>query len=138
MNSSDRIEEPLAIALEQALARALPRPELPPGFRMRLQAALAGAPALDHSAALRAMENEHNEQLLILHADFVRLRRRTLGTLIGVAFAAGATIAASMPWITTSFGPNAMLLGPTLGAAVGVAIGLAAWLRREDIAHWLF
>lgn len=137
MNSMDRHEEPMAAALEEALVRALPKPRLPTGFRTRLEAALARAPALDHSAQLRAMRNEHDEQLSILRADFIRLRRRTLGTLIGVAFAAGAAIAESMPWITNFLGSQAAFVGPSIGATVGVAIALAAWLRRDDIAHWL-
>ncbi len=83
------------------------------------------------------MHDEHDERLSILRADFIRLRRRTLGTLIGVAFAAGAAIAESMPWITNFLGSKAVFVGPSLGATVGVAIALAAWLRRDDIAHWL-
>jgi hypothetical protein len=141
MNSTDRHEERLnermAVALEEALTRALPRPQLPIGFRTRLESAIASAPALDHSVQLRALDNEHDEQLSILRTDFIRLRRRTLGMLIGVAFAAGAAVAESMPWITNVLGSKAVFVGPSLGATLGVAIALAAWLRRDDMANLL-
>ncbi len=132
-----RTEAALATALDDALARALAGPELPANFRVRLQAALARTAALDPAAMRRAVEAEHHRQLASLRADFIRIRRRTLGSLIGVAFCAGAAIAVAMPWIIGGFGAAAAIVAPTLGAAVGVAIGVGAWLRRDDLAQRL-
>ena len=39
-----------------------------------------------------AAEREHAAQLADLHRGYVRLRQRTLGTLIGAAFAAGLLV----------------------------------------------
>ena len=49
----------------------------------------------------------------------MRLRRRTLGTLIGGAFAAGAAVAVALPWLQSTFGPNAMLVLAAAGRARG-------------------
>jgi hypothetical protein len=138
MSSPDQPDDLLNVALHKALARSLPGPELPNGFRARLLAASACIPALDHAARRRDLESEHHERLAALHADFIRIRRRTLGTLIGAAFTAGATMAAAVPWITAAFGWSAAYLVPGLGAGAGVAIALTAWLRRAELADWLF
>jgi hypothetical protein len=137
MSSPDQPDDLLNVALHKALARSLPGPELPDGFRARLLAASACVPALDHTTRRRDLEGEHHEQLAALRADFIRIRRRTLGALIGVAFTAGATTAAAIPWITAALGWSAAYAVPSVGAAVGVAIALTAWLRRAELADWL-
>ena len=119
-------------ALDAALARALAPPELPVDFRARLTAAIAceaDREALSPQIRVR-LEREQRQRLLEFEAGVVRLRRRTLGTLIGGAFAAGAAVAIAMPWARATFGPNAMLVLASIGTAVGVAIGLSAWRSR--------
>jgi hypothetical protein len=121
--------------LDAALARALPPPELPLDFRARLSAAIARESereAAKPQVRLR-LEREQRQQLLDFEAGVVRLRRRTLGTLIGGAFAAGAAVAIAMPWARATFGPNAMLVLASIGAAVGLAIGLSSWLSRTSV-----
>jgi hypothetical protein len=122
-------------ALDTALARALAPPELPVDFRARLSAAIAresDRQAL--SPQLRArLEREERQHLVEFEAGLVRLRRRTLGTLIGGAFAAGAAVAIAMPWARATFGPNAMLVLASIGAAVGLAIALSSWLSRASV-----
>lgn len=126
----------LNAALDAALAHAMIRPPLPAGFRGRLRAALERSAAVDAAAQRRALQQEHEEELSTLHSEFIRLRRRTLGTLVGVAFCTGAGVAVAMPWIMRGFGSAADLVVPTLGAALGVGIGLVAWLRRDSLANW--
>ncbi len=118
--------------LDAALARALPPPELPADFRAQLNAAIAREAALGAASitARPRLEREQRERLAEFEAGYMRLRRRTLGTLIGGAFAAGAAVAVALPWLQSTFGPNAMLVLPALGALVGLAIGTAAWLGR--------
>ena len=118
--------------LNSALARALPPPELPEGFRSIVTAGIAREAALEAAgrAARPRLEREQRERLAELEAGYMRLRRRTLGTLIGGAFAAGAAVAVAMPWLKAMFGPNAMLALSVLGAVAGLAIGTASWLAR--------
>ncbi len=122
-------------ALDAALAQALAPPELPPDFRARLTAAIARAAdseALSPERRAR-LQREERQRLLEFEAGVVRLRRRTLGTLIGGAFAAGAAVAVAMPWARANFGPNAMLVLASIGAAVGLAIALSSWLSRSSL-----
>ena len=112
--------------LDTALAQALRPPMLPSGFERRLAQALAETPQEDWQSAGRArLEREHREKLAELQADYVRLRRRTLGTAIGAAFAAGAAVAFAMPWIQASFGGTTVLY-VLLGAGTLLGVGLAA------------
>jgi hypothetical protein len=121
--------------VDAALARALVPPELPPDFRARLTAAIAreaDGEALSPERRAR-LQREERQRLLEFEAGVVRLRRRTLGTLIGGAFAAGAAVAVAMPWARANFGPNAMLVLASIGAAVGLAIALSSWLSRSSV-----
>jgi len=125
--------------LDTALARALPPPELPPDFRARLSAAIAreaelGAASL---ATRPRLEREQRQLLAELEAGYTRLRRRTLGTLIGGAFAAGAAVAVAMPWLKATFDGNAMLVLSVVGAAIGLAIGTASWIGRVGVPQSL-
>jgi hypothetical protein len=125
MNDS---ESPEMRTLDAALAAALRPPALPPGFERRLAAALAAAPQTDLDTAGRAtLEREHLAKLAELEADYVRLRRRTLGTAIGAAFAAGAAAAVAMPWLQASFGGTYLLYGLAgVGTLLGVALAAAS------------
>jgi hypothetical protein len=128
--STDQFD-PLDAALDAALARALPPPQLPAGFQLRLQAAVARLPAGEERAVNRALaQREQRQRMAALDADYLRLRRRTLGTLIGGAFAAGAAVAVALPWLQASFGPNAIYVLAGLGALVGIGIGTASWIGR--------
>jgi len=131
--------QPLDAALDAALARALSPPALPDGFQMRLQATLAQqVPSAHQRAASRAQaQREQWQQLATLDADYLRLRRRTLGTLIGGAFAAGAAVAVAFPWLEASFGPNAIYVLAALGALVGLGIGTASWIGRLRLPNLL-
>ena len=131
--------QPLDAAVDAALARALSPPALPAGFQMRLQAALAQqASGADQRALSRAQaQREQWQQLATLDADYLRLRRRTLGTLIGGAFAAGAAVAVAFPWLEASFGPNAIFVLAALGALVGLGIGTASWIGRLRLPNLL-
>jgi len=126
-------------ALDAALARALVAPQLPAGFRQQLRAAAARAADTGASRArLRAaVEREHAAQLADLHSGYVRLRQRTLGTLIGVAFAAGLLLNFAMPWIKANFGDNGIIALPVIGAAIGVGLSLRAWWQRSNLARLL-
>jgi len=124
--------DPLDSALDAALARALIAPPLPPGFPMRLQAALVReAAGTNDRATIRALaQRQQRERMAELDADYLRLRRRTLGTLIGGAFAAGAAVAVAFPWLQASFGANGIYVLAGLGAVVGLGIGTASWIGR--------
>jgi hypothetical protein len=131
--------QPLDAAVDAALARALSPPALPAGFQIRLQATLAQqACGADQRALSRAQaQREQWQHLAALDADYLRLRRRTLGTLIGGAFAAGAAVAVAFPWLQASFGPNAIYVLAALGALVGLGIGTASWIGRVRLPNLL-
>jgi hypothetical protein len=124
-------------ALDAALARALPPPALTPAFQVRLQAALARERASpDSRAASRThAQREQRERMAELDAGYLRLRRRTLGTLIGGAFAAGAAVAVVFPWLQAGFGPNAIYVLASAGALLGIGIGTASWIGRVRIPN---
>lgn len=131
--------EELDAAVDAALVRTLVPPELPPDFRARLSAALARqAESEAGSAQARArLEREQRQRLQEFQAGYLRLRRRTLVTLIGGAFVAGATITFAMPWLRSLAGANTPLLLVALGSAVGLAIGLSAWFAQRATASAL-
>ena len=130
-------DELLEHALDQALARSLVAPALPADFRRRLQAAMARGASADHASLRATIEREHAAQLAELQSGYVRLRQRTLGTLIGGAFAAGLLITFALPWITAHFGRNGVLALPAIGVAVGLALSLRAWWQRSNLARLL-
>ncbi|MBS0388126.1 MAG: hypothetical protein JSR15_06560 [Proteobacteria bacterium] len=126
-------------ALDAALARALVAPALPAGFRQQLRAAVARAAGAGASRAqLRAaVEREHAEQLAALRSGYVRLRQRTLGTLVGAAFAAGLLLNFALPWIRAHYGDSGVFALPAIGAAIGVGLSLRAWWQRSSLARLL-
>jgi hypothetical protein len=131
--SGDRLE----CALDRALQRNLVAPSLPAGFRQQLQAAIIRSGERDPSMTVAALEHELAAQLAALHSDYVRLRQRTLGTLIGVAFAAGLLINFALPWISAHFGSNGVFALPAIGVAVGLGISARVWWRRSALARLL-
>ena len=139
MHSDDPMasDDPRAQALDAALVRVLAPPALPPGFNARLMAALAREPAGAGSrAASRAQaQREQRQRMAELDADYLRLRRRTLGTLIGGAFSAGAAVAVVFPWLQAGFGANAIYVLASAGAVLGIGIGTASWIGRARIPN---
>ena len=113
--------------LDRALGRTLPPPQIPKDFRRRLDAALARTGERDLAELRSRFESERHAQLANLEAQYVRLRRRTLGTMIGAAFAAGAAVALALPWLQRHVGAKAPLVLTLAGAAVGLAIAFLAW-----------
>jgi hypothetical protein len=136
MNADDvtAAEDPRERALDGALARVLRAPAVPPEFHAHLQAAMARASDTEGGRATQRarLEREQRARMAEFEADYLRLRRRTLGTLIGGAFAAGAAVAVALPWLQASFGPNAIFVLAALGALAGLAIGTASWLGRAQ------
>jgi hypothetical protein len=124
---TDRQRDALDRALEAQLERTLAPPQVPAQFRARLQAALVRAEDASLSEARARLERDRQERLLELKQNYVRLQRRTLGVVIGSAFAAGAAAVVVLPWITTQLGPIAPLVIACAGAAVGIWIGVASW-----------
>ena len=124
-------------ALDRALARHLVAPALPAGFRQQLQAAIIRSGVRDPAAMAAALEREHAAQLAALQSDYVRLRQRTLGTLIGVAFAAGLLINFALPWISAHYGSNGVFALPAIGVAVGLGLSVRVWWRRSTLARLL-
>ena len=126
-------------ALDAALGQVLRAPQLPAHFRARLEAAMAHAESVgeDPAAARARIELERRQRLAELESGYVRLQRRTLGTLIGGAFAAGAAAAVAMPWLRATFGPNALLVLAVAAAGAGVVIGLSMWLPRGSLSDSL-
>jgi hypothetical protein len=124
-------------ALDGALAQALTPPDLPTDFRRQLRAAIARSATVDHARLRAALELEHAQQLAEMQSGYVRLRQRTLGGLIGGAFAAGLLITFALPWITAHFGANAVFALPAAGAVVGLALSLRTWWQRIDLTRLL-
>jgi hypothetical protein len=121
-------------ALDEALGRVLSAPEVPQAFRTRLNAALARTAETDLLSLRERLERERRQQLEELEADYVRVRRGTLGTFIGVAFAAGAAATIAMPWLRAHFGaytPMAIAWGAAvLGLGIVFLDPLRSLLRR--------
>jgi hypothetical protein len=129
----------LDAALDSALARALPPPQLPVDFRARLRAAIAQEAAIEAvGPALRAqLAREERERLREFDAGYLRLRRRTLATLIGGAFATGTVVALALPWLRATFGSQTPLILVAAGGLIGLAIGISAWLGRSGAPRLL-
>jgi hypothetical protein len=123
-------------ALDTALQRALPAPALPANFRARLQAALVRAGDAEPMPRV-ALEADYRRQMSAMHAGYVRLQRRTLGTLIGVAFVTGIGLTLAIPWLRASYGDVVLLIVPGAGAVAGVIIGARSWLQRSVGARLL-
>jgi hypothetical protein len=120
-------------ALDVALGRALAPPAVPADFRARLMAAITRTDDETLAETRRRLKLEEAARLADLEAGYLRLRRHTFGTLIGIAFAAGTGLALALPWLKQSLGAATPLLLGGLGAAIGVGIGVKAWLERGGV-----
>jgi len=134
VNESETSAGKLDRLLDRALGRVLPPPQVPKDFRRRLEAALSRAGETDLAQLRLRMESEERAQLARLEARYVRLKRRTLGTMIGAAFATGAAVSLGLPWLQRHVGAETPLVLTSAGAAVGLAIALLSWRRhaRDD------
>jgi len=130
-------ETPMERALDQALTRSLVPPAVPGHFRARLLTAIGRASRVDIEQSRAALAAEHDAQLAALKTGYIRVQKRTLGTLIGAAFATGVVVTLAMPWIRANYGDNAVFAVPLVGAAIGVAIGSLSWLQRTAVARLL-
>jgi hypothetical protein len=130
-------ENRMHASLDRALARTLVPPPLPRDFRRRLDAAIARSAAEDHAALRRRIEGEYREGIESIDGDYVRLRQRTLGSLVGGAFAAGVAVMLALPWLRAHFGPDALWLLPAGGALAGVGLSIPAWWRGSSLARLL-
>lgn len=130
-------DEALERALDGALARAFVAPKLPPAFREQLRAAIARGASADVRNLRAAAEREHAAQLAELHTGYVRLRQRTLGTLVGAAFAAGLLINFALPWIKAHYGSTGVYALPAIGVAIGLGLSLRAWWQRSSLPSLL-
>ena len=139
---NDSVDPPQDVLLEQALdaalARTLAAPDLPAGFRAQLRAAVVRIAPADRAQLRAALEREHAAQLAELQSGYVRLRQRTLGTLIGVGFAAGLLVTLSLPWLKAHFGGNGVFALPIAGVVIGLAMSLGAWWQRSSLARSFF
>lgn len=135
MSSPMPPDDPMERALDSALSRALQPPATPPQLRERLRAAMAQAAATSLPEVRLRLEREHRQQLDALTQQYVRVRRRTLSTMVGGAFAAGAAAAVALPWLTANVGPIAPLLVASAGALTGIGIiGISCWRAwRRDL-----
>jgi uncharacterized integral membrane protein len=122
--------------LDAALTQAFQPPRLPDDFRARLRAALARErPSTAAEDVYARLQREQAMALRELEANYLRLRRRTLLTLLGLAFATGALATVALPWLMAHWGPAAFLVLPALGAIVGLALAAHAlgWWRLRDL-----
>jgi hypothetical protein len=133
MSGSERIESELERAIDAALARALTPPAVPMGLRARVQAALARDIDAEVGAVRARIEREQREQLAEIERSYVQLRRRTLGTLIGAAFASGAAVALLLPLLTLRFGSHTPLVLASAGALAGLALAAAILRERRSL-----
>ena len=133
MNPDEGADHPLQRALDQALARVLSPPSVPGELRKRVRAAVLRAGDEAIAQARGRLEREARAQLSELEQGYLRVRRRTLGTLIGAAFATGAAVAWLMPYLSARFGPNAPLVLAAGGGILGIAIAVGSWLHRSDL-----
>jgi hypothetical protein len=133
MNRTEPLGEELGRALDAALERTLRPPQPGEAFRRSVRTAVARAKQTDLSQLRAALESERRASLAALEADYVRVKRRTLGTLIGAAFGAGAAVALALPWLQSRFGADTPLVLASAGAVVGLAIAFGSWLKGDAV-----
>jgi peptidoglycan/LPS O-acetylase OafA/YrhL len=130
-------ESVLDQALDAALQRSLIAPPLPPGFRSHLMAGVARQGQRDIPSSRMALAVERERQLGELRQGYLRLQRRTLFTMIAVAFGAGLLAATVLPPMRAQFGELGLLAVPLVAAVVGVVVGAASWWRGSAVARLL-
>jgi hypothetical protein len=136
MKSDDQAPQgkSLANALDAALANTLRKPELPPDFRVQLNAALARAgESRDVEAPRARLEREWREGLAALESAYVRLRWRTLGALVSAVIAAGGALTVLLPWVKEALGYDARFASAALCGLAGLAIGVISCMRHSRL-----
>ena len=136
MTNSRKPQSELDRALDEALARTFAAPRVPADFGAKLTAALARAADSSSSEARSRLEQEQRQRLAELEQDYVRLKRRTLGTMIGGAFAAGAVAALALPWVTANLGPRAPFAIASAGAVAGLTLGFWSWFSARRASEY--
>lgn len=118
--SPDLSKSPDAV-LELALARLLPPPPWPDGLHDRLLDSLRrNTPAV--TAAMRQrLQAERDRTMVVLRADWLRLRRETLMMLMAAAFSAGAAAHHLLPMLQQRLGLPASLLALCIVLVLGSA-----------------
>lgn len=127
-------------ALDCALARSLPAPDLPAGFHARLHMALVSEATVDLARLRRRLEEEqreHARHIAALQSGYVRMKRDTLATVLAVAFSAGAVAHWAVPWLRETAGVDLSELVPLLAVAVGMAAGASVWIDRFGLPRAL-
>ncbi|HEX4649345.1 MAG TPA: hypothetical protein VH111_10990 [Steroidobacteraceae bacterium] len=119
-------------ALDAALAHALRAPALPADFRTRLNALLGVTEIETREMAATRLEREYLAGLAELEAGYVRLRRRTVGLLLGGGIAAGAALPAILPWLQGLLGSYAPVALALLASAGGLGV---AWYFPSRLTH---
>jgi hypothetical protein len=127
VNEFESADGKLERALDRALGRTCQPPQVPKDFRRRFAAALARAAEPDLAALRSRLESEQQAQLTRLASRYVRLTHRTLGTLIGAAFATGAAATLALPWMERHLGADGPRVLTAVGGAVGLAIAFLSW-----------
>jgi hypothetical protein len=127
VNECESADGKLERALDRALGRTCQRPPVPKDFRRRFEAALVRAGEPDLSALRSRLESEQRAQLARLESRYLRLRHRTLGTLTGAAFAAGAAATLALPWMERHLGAGGPRVLTAVAGAVGLAIAFLSW-----------
>lgn len=117
-------------SLDDALGRALCGPQVPPTLRARVNAALSRAAETDLAGTRERLEREQRERLRALEAEYVRIRRGTLVTLLATAFTVGAAAVLAMPWLRAHLGEYTPLAITWGGVALGMGITFQEPLRR--------
>ena len=130
-------ESALDNALDAALQRSLIAPPLPAAFRSRLMAAVARQGQRDIPVSRMALAAERERQLNELRLGYMRLQRRTVATMIAVAFGTGLLAATVLPEMRAQFGELGLLAVPLAAAIVGVVIGATSWWRGSAVARLL-
>jgi uncharacterized membrane protein YccC len=70
-----------------------------------------------------------------MRSGFVRLRQRTLGTLIGAAFAAGLLVNFALPWIKAHYGETGVFALPAICMPGGNAAACRACCPDQGVAR---
>ncbi|MFO1468383.1 MAG: hypothetical protein U1F35_18395 [Steroidobacteraceae bacterium] len=124
--------EPWPASLEIALLRTLRPPRLSQGFRSRLLEVIDNDSAVDIQLRRSEIASEYRKQAAALEQGYVRLKWRTLGTLIGAAFTTGVAVALVLPWIRETWGSVGENVSWSVAAAAFVIATVAVtWLRIE-------
>ena len=119
------------MALDTALARALPVPAPPAYLAARVRAAIARAGASESLESQHVrLQRERRDGLAELEKGFLRLRRLVFGTLIVRAVAVGSVVTLVLPWLRAAFGSRSVLILAELGGGVGLVVCVCACFGR--------